>query len=49
MAVVSTHGSAVAVERGTPDAVAASPTVGPGVVVVGAVSEDQAVGGARRG
>jgi siroheme synthase len=49
MAVVSTHGSTVAVERGTPDAVSASPTVGPGVVVVGAVTEDPVGGGARRG
>ena len=39
MAVIATHGAATEVQRGWPGAIAASPSVGPGVVVVGAVSE----------
>jgi siroheme synthase len=38
MAVVSLHGTRATVERGTPDELAASPSIGAGVVVVGAVT-----------
>ena len=43
MAVITTHGSATSVQRGEPGALAASPSIGPGVVVVGAVTEEPAV------
>ena len=39
MAVIATHGAVTDVQRGLPGALAASPSVGPGVVVVGAVAE----------
>ena len=39
MAVIATHGPVTDVQRGLPGALAASPSVGPGVVVVGAVAE----------
>jgi siroheme synthase len=39
MAVISTHGATTTVQRGAPGALAASPSIGPGVVIVGAVTE----------
>jgi hypothetical protein len=44
MAVVTTHGPSTTVQRGTPAALAASPVIGPGVVVVGAVAEAEGEG-----
>jgi siroheme synthase len=47
MAVVATYGGETMVHRGTPAELAASPAVGPGVVVVGAVAEATGAGVAQ--
>jgi len=42
MAVIATHGPTTSVQRGAPGALAVSPSIGPGVVVVGAVTDEPA-------